>query len=207
MSQFLINQSFSDFDVYNQAVKAWDLEFVQLCRSRFNAHIMLFGDEEVQVGKDKHLLQNGSAPSHGYTFAIHHNESAPFLWRYLQFEFNSIIVFPENRELHGVSQPGHHPFIITISEDLLADVSCALGLPEPEKFILKGSVSSCNPDHIRKIRNYLRSLCYSATETNGQLNNTIIDDADKWSIASLFLKTLANSRVVISKKRNTGQVR
>lgn len=205
MSQFFIKQSYFDFEEYREAVKKWDLEFVQLGHGRFVAEILQFGDEELQVGKvqyNKLLLQNGSAPRNGYTFAIHHNDSAPFLWRYEDFGFNSIIVFPEDRELCGVSQPGHHPFIVTISEDRVVKTACALGLPEPNKFILKGSVSSCDPCYMKKVRFFLSSLSDEMTATQDQFSNIFIPDTVKRQLTSLLLSGLAKAKAVKPKKRN-----
>lgn len=210
MSTFFVNQSYSDFDEYNEAVKAWDLEFLQLGHGQFRADVLQFGDEELLVGKvqyNKLLQQNGSAPLRGYTFAVHHDQSAPFLWRYQDFGFNSIIVFPDNRELHGVSQPGHHPFIITVSEELLTKTSCALGLPAPDKFILKGSVSSCDPAHILKLQDFLKYLCDNMTETLGRFSNLLMNDASKWHLTSLLVLSLANSKFIKPKKRNFGNRR
>ena len=205
MSIFVVDQSFFDFDLYNETVKAWDLEFLQLGKGRFRADILQLGDKDLQIGRvqyNKLLLQNGSAPRTGYTFAIHHWESAPFLWRYQDFDFDSIIVFPENRELHGVSQPGHHPFIVTISENLLVESCQAQGLPEPDKFIAKGSVCLCDKRDVAGIRRLLTEMCSYARERKGALLETVMISANKWHLASLLVSSLAEAGSVRHQKRN-----
>ncbi len=116
-------------------------------------------------------------------------------------------MFPENRELHGVSQPGHHPFIVTISEELMVKASGVLGLPDPEKFISKGSVISCDKSNIEEVRCFLDSLCCEMESSQGQLTNTLINDAVKWHLASLLLSGRAKASAVKSKKRKVGNRR
>lgn len=210
MSKYYVNKSYFDFEEYNEAVKGWDLEFVQLGNGQFHADVLQFGDDEFLIGEvqyNKLLQQNGSAPHHGYTFAIHHNNSAPFLWRHQDFDFNSIIVFPDNRELHGLSQPGHHPFILTVSEALLTNTSCALGLPAPDKYISKGSINSCDPSHVQELQYYLCYVRNKMTETAGRLSTFLMNDASKSHLTSLLVLSLANSTSVKPKKRNFGNRR
>lgn len=207
MSLFIVDQSFTDFDLYNETIKAWDLEFLQLGKGGFRADILQFGDKDLQIGRVKYnklLLQKGSAPRAGYTFAIHHYQSAPFLWRYQDFVFDSIIVFPENRELYGVSQPGHHPFVVTVSENLLAKSCQAQGLPEPKKFIAKGSVCLCDKSDMAWIRGLLTRMCGCTKELGGGLSETVMNVANKWHLASLLVTSLAAAQSVRPKKRNFG---
>lgn len=204
MSYFFA-QSYSDFDVYNESVKNWDLEFVQLGHGQFHADLVQFGDEDLQIGRvhyNKLLLQNGSAPPAGYTFAIHNRNSAPFCWRYQDFSPDSIIVFPENRELHGVSQPGHHPFIVTISEDWLMETAHLLCLPEPNNFIHKGKVCNCAPSSINRIQQSLISLCGQVEATRGKLLGSLLNSHTKRQLTWLLLKSLAESGDVRPRKRN-----
>lgn len=86
-------------------------------------------------------------------------DSAPILWRYLDFPQDSIIVFPENNELQAVSQPGHHPYVLLVSESLLASVADELELPEPGRLINKGVVARCDPNAVNEIRLILEWLC------------------------------------------------
>lgn len=205
MPFFFMEQSYSDFDVYNESVKTWDLEFVQLGYGKFHADLVQFGDEDIQIGRvryNKLLLQNGSAPPAGYTFAIHNVNSAPFCWRYQDFLPNNIIVFPENRELHGVSQPGHHPFIVTISEDLLIETAHLLDLPEPNKFIHKGKVCNCDPSSIKRIQQLLISLCGQVEVTRGHLLSSLLTSQSKRQLTGFLLKSLANASDIRPRKRN-----
>lgn len=204
MSTFLVEQSFTDFDLYCESIREWDLEFIQLGRGNFQAEILQFGDQDLQIGQvqyNKLLLQNGSAPRGGYTFAIHHDQSAPFLWRYQNFEFDSVIVFPENRELHGVSHPGHHPFVVTIAESILQSSCAAQGLPEPSQFIEKGSVSLCDKNDLAQLRALLTTLCNYAKQHREKLSSTLLVDARKWYLTGLLLSCLAKSKAIRPQKR------
>lgn len=204
MSLFFFNQSYSDFEFYKEEVKAWDLEFFQLGQGTFHADVLQFGDQDIMLGKvyyNKLLLQNGSSPKNGFTFAVHHQHSAPFLWRYQDFDFDSIIVFPENRELHGISQPGHHPLLVTISEKFLEETSHILGLPEPGKYIERGSVSQCDPLHMRRIRRYLYYICVLVKKSQGKLLQPLMEDAYKYHLTRLLILGLSEAKSVQPRKR------
>jgi len=204
MSVFFTEGSYTDFDAYTEAVKNWDLEFLQLGPGRFRADILIFGDADIQivtVQYNKLLLQNGSAPSSGYTFAIHHHHSAPFLWRYLDFEYGSIIVFPDNNELQGVSQPGHHPITVTISEEFIAAKAHELGLPEPGKFIPKGEVCRCAPEALYQLQGRLFSMCRLVKWTAGRATTHLMTQNLKGQLTSDLLLALAFSKGIKPKKR------
>jgi len=204
MSDFFISQSYTNFDKYVDAVKTWDLEFTQFSPGKFRADLLKFGDEDLAIAKvqyNKLLLQNGSAPANGYTFAIHHYDSAPFLWRYLDFTFESIIVFPENKELHGVSKPGHHPITVTISENFTSTVAHELGLPEPEKFIPQGEVCACDPTEINLIKTMLVSMCRIMKYTAGRISDPLMRDETKWELTRILLLALAKSKSIKPKRR------
>ena len=193
---------YDDFDDFAESVP-WDLEFTQLSPGKFQADLTSFGDMDIQVGEtiyNRALLQKGSVPS-GVTFAVHHPDSAPIYWRYLDFPANGIIVFPENNEHQGLSQPNHHPFTVTISEQFLTIVAEDLGLPEINHFVLKGEVLICDPMAIHRIQTYLMSLCAAMKNTGGKLLDTMISYETKWKIARLLLLALASSKNAKSTKR------
>jgi AraC family ethanolamine operon transcriptional activator len=194
--------TYDDFDDFTASV-TWDLELKQLSPGKFRADHTSFGDLDIQVGEtvyNQALLQQGSVPN-GFTFAVNHSVSAPITWRYLDFPTNGIIVFPENREHQGLSQPHHHPFTVTISETFLAAVAEELGLPELNQFVLKGEVLLCDPTIIDRIRTFLGSLCTTIKNTNKGSLDILINHETKWKIARLLLYALASSKRIKPAKR------
>lgn len=204
MSNFYTAGSYNSFELFKEEAKMWNLEFTQLGSGPFRADHLMFGDSDIQIGKvhyNKLLLQNGSAPPGGYTFAIHHHQSAPLYWRYLDFEYGSILVFPANNEHQGVSQPGHHPITITISNNFLETVAYQAGLPSPDKFILKGNVFKCAPDKITQIQQVLLNLCGAVKCTQGADISHTMNFHIKYQLTHAMLSVLAMSRGVEPKKR------
>lgn len=202
MESFFTVQSFDDFDDFAEK-STWDLEFTQLSASKFRADLIFFGDMDLQIGEtvyNKALLQHGSVPS-GFTFAIHHTDSAPISWRYLDFPVNGIIVFPENNEHQGLSQPNHHPFTITITETFLSAVADSLGLPELNRFIPKGEVLSCNPVFIQRLQALLGAICITMKSVGGEFFDSLLSYSTKWKIANLLLSAIASSKNVTPQKR------
>jgi len=174
MEPFYHNLTFEDFDHFTASVP-WDLELKQLSAGKFRANLIFLGDMDIQIGKtfyNVQLLQQGSVPE-GITFALHHPNSAPFTWRHLDFQANSIIVFPENREHHGLSQPNHHPFTVTISETFLSAVAEDLGLTDLDQIVLKGEVLECDPKTIYRIQTFLGSLCAAIKNTTRESSDIL----------------------------------
>lgn len=206
MEPFYHNLTFDDFDDFTASV-TWDLELKQLSEGKFRADLIFLGDMDIQLGKTLYnvqLLQNGSVPD-GITFAVHHPDSAPFTWRHIDFPANSIIVFPESREHQGLSQPNHHPFTVTVSETFLTAVCEDLGLPELDRFVLKGEVLSCDPKAIHEIQTYLVWLCAETGNINRELLDTLINHETKWKIARLLLTALTDSTGIKRRKRQFQQ--
>lgn len=202
MGAFYSIQTFDDFDDFAESV-TWELEFHQLSLGKFQANLTFIGDLDIQVGEtlyNRALLQKGSVPS-GFTFAVHHPDSAPFTWRYLEFPPNGIIVFPDNNEHQGVSQPNHHPFTVTISETFLSTVALEIGLPNVDQFVIKGEVLLCAPAAIQRIQTFLKTLCATMKYKNGGFVDTLLSHETKWKIARLFLLALASSKQYRPRKR------
>lgn len=204
MNTFYAANTYDDFEHYTEALTTWDLDLIQLDPGKFHAEMLFYGDTELQVGEvsyNRLLLQRGTGPAAGYTFALHNQVSAPFAWRYMEFPANSIIVFPDNREHQGVSQPGHHPFTVTISETFLATVAEKHGLPEPRHFLPKGEVLQCNPKNIMEIQTLLESISVFLKLTDGKTVDALMNSEIKHKIGSQFLIALAASKNIQPRKR------
>lgn len=206
MDTFHNVQTYYDFDDFTESV-TWDLEFAQLGQGKFRANFVFIGDPDVQVAEARYnctLLQKGAVPR-GFTFAVHHPESAPILWWYLDFPANSIIVFPENREHQGISHPHHHPFIVTISKTFLNTVAGEIGLPAVDQFVIQGEVRMCEPSSIRRIQSLLSALCHRLRYWGEAFTDKLLSQATKWNIARLLLLALAPSIQSRPRKRNLSQ--
>lgn len=210
MGTFLISHAYNNFETFSTASGAWDFDFIQLSPGSFYADFLFFGDHEFQIGEvcyNKLLYQQGSAPPDCYTFAILHQTSAPIRWRYLDVPSNSIIVFPENNELQGLSQPGHHPFTWTVTETFLAIVASEIGLPEPDQFIKKGAVTLCDPVQVAQIKSFLELLCNTIKTTSGAFVEDVLNYENKWKLARLYLLALASSTNIKPKKKRVSRNR
>jgi AraC family ethanolamine operon transcriptional activator len=203
MGPFCNIQSYDDIDDFSERV-TWDLDLKQLSAGKFRADLISFGDVDIQIGEtvyNKTLLQHGSVPD-GFTFAVNHPDSAPIIWRHLDFPANGIIVFPESNEHQGISQPHHHPFTVTISETFLYTVAGEIGLPDVDQFIIRGEVRLCEPASIQPIQRLLGELCNQLKHKGAACVETLLRHAMKWNITRLFLLALATSIQFLPRKRN-----
>ena len=206
MEFFRLVQSFDDFDRFIASI-TWDLTYTQLSPGNFRADLAFFGDRDLQIAEvslNTTLLQKGSVPE-GFTFAIHHPESAPLKWRNLDFPVDGIIVFPENREHQGLSQKNHHPFTMTITDTYLSKVAEEVGLPEPREFVRKGEIHRCDPVTIRRIQHFLGSVCEVIRFTPAGFVKNLVSHEFKWKIARMFLLALSSSEVTKLRKRRLSQ--
>lgn len=199
MSFFHLKQQYHTVEAFDTAAKLWDFEFIQLDRGIFFADLVQFGDHEVVIGTchwNRYLQQRGSAPASFYTFAIHGPKSVPHVWRYISCPLNSIIIFPENRELSSISPPGYETITISVEESYLEQLTLDLGFPELHKYAKKGEVLLAGLEEITTLKNYLHTLCWIAKKPGYHRMSPLLNEEIKWSITKLLLRALVSSTTI-----------
>ena len=205
MSVFSLSHTFRDFETFSAHSRNWDVDFLRLRSEEFSSYLHFYGDNDIQIADvrfDCHLHQRGSAPSGYYTFAVHHPESQPHKWRFLDCPNNSIIIFPRNNELQSVSMPGFHTYAVSIKESFLLRVAESSDLPDISRFLHQGTVNPCDGKIIGCLQLFLQLLSKRIHNSSGTLSHGFNYD-EKWLLSKLLLDTLAHAKGYdISRKQN-----
>lgn len=204
MDSFFTSQKFDDLESFTESVVDWNVDFIQLSVGGFFSDMTQFGDKQLSVvdfflNQDFH--QRGSAPAKSYTFSLHHQDSKPHRWRYLDCPMNGLIIFPENNELESVSPLGFRQYVVSIEEDFLTKVAIQVGLPEPQHLIMKGEVLQFVPEVLVELRCFLELLVTFMKKKNGLFVNHILNYELKWKIARMFLLAISSSTNVKFRKK------
>lgn len=119
---FVICQSFSQFEEFQQATHGWDLDFIQLAPApgdylleQFAAGPMLYS--RARLGAP--FRQYGGSPPGCRTFTFLASGSAEFRWCKDLIGSDTMLVMPESGEFESVSSAGLDTFHLSLSFELL----------------------------------------------------------------------------------------
>lgn len=142
---FKIDLSFRDVDHFTEAVRAWDIDFMQLECGRFRAELSQIGCGDFSLGSakfDRKLHQFGLPPAGGWTFVVPNYPEMQLQWRGQRLGQHQLMCFPLNGELESVSHRCFDIYTFTISERRVAQKLAELELP----FDLLVGRELCNVD-------------------------------------------------------------
>jgi len=157
-----ISERSIDFDDFAAAARGWDLDFRQLDSGPFEANMVQIATDSVNVGHatmNRLLDQRGATPAGLRTFALLSEASSPWVWRHQDVLQDALLIYPTDREIHGVSRPGYDAFALAFSEDLLADVASEMGLPDLDAITGGSEMLRCDPLAMLGLRSWLGTLC------------------------------------------------
>jgi len=199
MKQFLLKNSFSDFDKFAHTIQDFDLDFLQLDIGAFKANlIQLATDKSIfaHIQFNRRLDQRGSPPPEDWTFAIFAEHSTPIVWHEQEISTNTIAVYKPGSEVDCVSRPGFDVFTISYPEEYLNWVCSYLDLPEIKKLANNYDNFECNMIDLFKIRCQLQQIIEFLKDPSIQIDNaSFINDLDV-HLPEQILLTLAGSRYV-----------
>ncbi|MDX2434493.1 MAG: helix-turn-helix domain-containing protein [Desulfobacterales bacterium] len=199
MKQFLLKNSFSDFDKFAHTIQDFDLDFLQLDIGAFKANlIQLATDKSIfaHIQFNRRLDQRGSPPPEDWTFAIFAEHSTPIVWHEQEISTNTIAVYKPGSEVDCVSRPGFDVFTISYPEEYLNWVCSYLDLPEIKKLANNYDNFECNMIDLFKIRCQLQQIIEFLKDPSIQIDNaSFINDLDV-HLPEQILLALAGSRYV-----------
>ena len=140
MSDFVLHGQFDNSDEYTSAIRAWDMDVVQLGRGELNADVLMVqaGDMElIHTSTDKKLHRYGSTPEGRKTFTIAALPDVTYLSCGKILTADQIRIFPASLELEGVSFENFDVFTVSITtadlEKRLDDLGCQYVADATEK--------------------------------------------------------------------------
>jgi AraC family transcriptional regulator, ethanolamine operon transcriptional activator len=157
----VVNQKFTDFDLFAHITKMWDLDFRQIDSGDFQADVLQIASPSWQIGEGKFnrkLDQRGSSPFGLRTFALLSGQSPDIIWHGYETDKNNIMVFPEDCELDSLSSPGFDVFALSYTEDLLLDVIDTLDVGKGSDILKEAEVIACDPGSMVTLQNIINNL-------------------------------------------------
>lgn len=122
VSNIFVQQSFNDFDLYQEVALNWQLDFRKLNRGKFKADITLINVGEVQIGQtaiDGTVQQQGLTPVGHRTFVIPVDNKQSFKWLNRNVNSRNLLVFQKDGPLDGISYDDFNVFTISIKDEHL----------------------------------------------------------------------------------------
>lgn len=132
MLPITIHNRFDDFDHLRESAAAWDLDFLQIDRGRFNGEILVHMSSGLEFGRvilDRRILQRGQGPAGCRSFAIPARSEMNLEFRREQVGADDLLVFPADGELYSISEIGFDMYVVSFPVDRIEASATRLRLP------------------------------------------------------------------------------
>lgn len=142
---------FDDIDHFNQAIKEWDLQFVQLERGRLQASDLQFLSPDFLLGyctSDKALEQTGTSPFGLWSFAFITGDT--IIWKGMELSTDEVVVLKPGSEIKGIGRPDFRVFTLSVPETVLERV-CEENELDEAMNIIQGN-DSIRVDRIEQLK-------------------------------------------------------
>ena len=200
----IIKETFTDFDLYNQTIKDWHLEYNILSNKDFMATLNMFSDDLFAISRislQGKLVHNGFAPDGFRSFIIPINYGNKFLFFNKGYDGKELLIFPKNNELNAVTFNNFDAFVISIENNFLKSklekidfFKCEeiFGENEVSLFLTKEFASEFYSLANYFIDKHINSADFSDNNTyeHKELVNTIIDKLLKFIEHTHLIKNI-----------------
>ncbi len=152
---FLLNESFTSFDRFAAAARAWQVDFLQLDRGEPEFKVMQAGIGGGQISRarfNRKLLQRGRTPPGMRTFVIPAAPELELEWRRHHVTGCDLLVFPESGELSSLSGPGFDMIIYSVPTQRLERIAEAMELPDPAGLLAGREAVRLNQNSMAALR-------------------------------------------------------
>ena len=136
---------FDDIDLFNQTIKEWNLQFLQLEKGTLRAGDMQFLSHGFQLGyctADKQMEQTGASPEGYWSFAF--VTGAPIIWKGKELQPDEVVVLKPGSELDGLGRSDFRVVTIAFPESVLEQICEEHELPEIMKIIRENDLIRVN---------------------------------------------------------------
>ena len=118
----LINASFNDFDLFNEAVSDWELDFRLLSKNDFSAYLNMFSSKTFSLARTSlhgKIEQKGLTPAGFVSIVIPANYDSNYIWLNKKVRGRDLLIFPKNRVLDAVSFNDFDNYVVSVEETML----------------------------------------------------------------------------------------
>ena len=171
---FFLHQHLNNFDEFCVSARNWDLDYRQLDAGDFSSELLMFGNDEIQFTHarlGRRMLQNGSSPQGLVSFGILSNPDINIYWRNINITGDMLFVFPDNGELHSITQADFDVFVISLPEDALNQACASLELPDIKALLNKNEVFCCYSKRLAELRSWLLSVKHETDNFTSSVRN------------------------------------
>ena len=200
---FFVHQKFHDFDELCCNMRNWDLDYRQLETGRFSSELLMYGNSEIIIGREKlgrKIRQTGESPPGLITLGVFANPKTRIYWRGYDVSGDMLCIFPQGGELDSVTHDDFDVFPISISEEVLNQKCELLGLPEINRLINTSEVLHCNPHKLSELRSWLISIYDQLITISAENRNARYLKQIEQELIDRLVKLLAEDRQPVSKK-------
>jgi len=197
MKHFFLKESFSDFDAFTYAVRAWDLDFRQLDRGPLQADVLQFSGINGLIAHarfSRRFDQRGAAPPGLWTFGIFAKQCSPLVWHDKEIDNSYVVIYKPGSEIECVSRPGFEVFTLSCPEEHLQRLAHHRELPEVQKLVKDVDHLQVSAKNLSAIRLLIREMILAAEEPETPGSRTISNYEDE--IFGHILSILGDSQPV-----------
>ena len=185
-------QKFSDFEVFSEAARNWNVDFRQLDRGRLDAEHMFLGTAETQIMRvrlGRKFHQFGAAPTSGRTIALIDPGSSLPEWCGRRITHDTMPIFAADGSFESVSHPKFQVFTVSVSDDCMNAIAeihdLQLGL---ERFGESGMVVNCHRSVLDRLRNRISQAFRLAGDAKTQPVADLIQPILEREVPNLILR-------------------
>lgn len=126
----ILKANFEDFDIFNEAVSDWELDFKLMSKNDFSAYLNMFTSDTFSLSRIKlhgKIEQKGLIPAGTFNIVIPANYNSDYYWLNKEVSGKELLIFPKNRILDAVSFNDFDNYVITVEETMLNQIIENLG--------------------------------------------------------------------------------
>ena len=158
----IVQQNFSNFDVFSSVISGYDMEVKQIGRGSFSAYLQQIQYGPISISRITSRLRveaNGMPPPGVRTFGVPTMNCQPFVWRDKQTSGNTIQIYKPDTELAMVTNPAFEAIDISLSEEDFNKLNSLWGFPDLAKLIEHREMVECEPAKMHALRKLLMYIC------------------------------------------------
>lgn len=199
-----MQQHFSNFEIFSNILKGYDLYLRQIDRGSFAATLQQIHCESVfisSVTATRRMEAKGNPPPGLRTFGIPTENCQPFVWRNQHSSGNTIQIYKPNTELEMVSHPLFEAIDVSITQEYFAFLNQQWGFAELDELINDREMLVCDPVNMQQLRNTLRFICVTVDRNPDMIQkSTELQNLIQHKIPHLLAQALMTAGVPDIKK-------
>ena len=199
-SKHCIELNFDDFDLFEETIRHWDLDFIKLDSTSFKAHMrQILGSRInlVEVRFNSKFDQHGEPPPGMRSIAIPADPAQHIYWRGQEIFGNRIGVWPIGGELEAVSQPGFHVYVLSLPDKLFGKIGWRMGYPNLQELLKNEEYFELSSRAMAILRHSLYSFISDALANPEIINTEDSENVAVHELVETLIKSIVLDRVQI----------